>query len=147
MQCPNCRSTDTNVIDSRDVDPMNIRRRRECPQCHFRFTTYEKFEPIKIMVIKRSGTYEPFDRSKLIKGMNIAAKDRVPSSEIEATAIRIEQRILQRGESHVPSRYIGDQAIKELRELDEIAYLRFASVYKNFKTVKSFEKELEKIKR
>lgn len=146
MQCPNCRNEDTAVIDSRDVDPMNIRRRRECISCHYRFTTYEKFEPIKAMVIKRSGTFEPYDRNKVIKGMNIAAKDRIDSKDIEAAAIRIEQKIFQRADNQIPSRYIGDLVVSELRGLDEVAYLRFASVYKNFKSIKSFEKELEKIK-
>ena len=147
MNCPRCHNSDIEVIDTRDCDSDCVRRRRECVKCHYRFTTYERIEPIKLSVQKRSGGVEPYNREKVIRGMKIATEKRdIDVAELEEIADRIEQKLIETGKPMVPSRKIGNLVIKELKELDEVSYLRFASVYKGFCSGKSFEKELEKLK-
>lgn len=146
MDCPKCHKEDLTVIDSRDVDSNSIRRRRQCDKCGLRFTTYEKIEPIKITVLKKAGGVEPYDRSKVISGMQLATEKRhIDKNTLGKIADRIEQKLIETGKTVIPSKKIGDLVIAELKELDEVAYLRFASVYKEFCSGKSFERELEKL--
>jgi len=146
VRCPKCQQSETSVIDSRDVEHNSIRRRRECEPCRYRFTTYEKIEPVRFTVIKKDGRAEPYDRSKIIRGITIATEKRGVGDEIlEEIADKIEQKIIASGKNEVPSTKIGDLVIKELRLLDEVAYLRFTSVYKSFKNRRSFARELAKL--
>jgi transcriptional repressor NrdR len=147
LNCPKCRSGDIIVVDSRDVDTRTIRRRRKCESCDFRFTTYEKVELIKLSVIKRNGKGELFDRDKVIKGMEIAASGRIEIDRIEEAVEEIETKILELGEPTVSTKKIGAMVASRLKKLDEISYLRFASVYKNFSDISSFEQELTKLKK
>jgi len=146
MHCPKCQKDNTSVVDSRDVDYNSIRRRRECESCGYRFTTYEKIEPIRFTVIKKDDRVEPYDRAKMIRGMAIATEKRGVGAEVlEEIADRIEQKIIASGKTEAPSTKIGNLVIKELRLLDEVAYLRFTSVYKGFKSRRSFARELAKL--
>lgn len=145
MLCPKCKSDSVQVIDKRDVDPRIIKRRRKCEKCAYRFSTLEKIEPLKVMVQKSNGSLEDYDRQKVVRGIMIAAKDRVESERIEDLADEIERLIEKIGENIIPSTRIGKFAADKLRRCDEVAYLRFMSVYKNFKNIDSFKKELEKI--
>lgn len=147
MICPKCKKQDLCVIDSREVDDKSIRRRRECTSCGFRFTTYERIEPAKLNVLKRSGAVEPFDKDKVLRGMLISAKDRIEVKQLEDIADEIEQKLVESGESIIPTRKIGNIVISKLKKLDEISYLRFASVYKNFQNIDSFEQELDKLRK
>lgn len=135
------------VIDSRPTDEGNsIRRRRECEGCKKRFTTYEKIEDVTIMVIKKDGTRELFDRDKIIKGILRACEKRpVALADVERAVADIESSISSSGASEVVSTRVGELVMEKLKELDEIAYVRFASVYRQFKDVNSFLEELEKI--
>jgi len=147
MLCPKCKS-ETYVIDSRDVEQAVIKRRRECAQCEHRFTTFERIEPITITVLKRDGTLEPYDREKVKRGIELAAQKRTISQpSIDEIIDRLEVKLAEIGKSEIPSRKIGELVINELRQVDEVAYLRFASVYKAFRSIKSFEKELAKLTR
>lgn len=146
MICPRCQNNDTDVIDSRDVDESSIRRRRQCGKCKYRFTTYENIEPLKINILKRDGELEPYSREKLIGGMRKATEKRdIDEERIEDVADRIELKLVEKGENIVSSKFIGQLVIKELKKLDEVAYMRFASVYKNFNNCNSFIKEAEKL--
>jgi len=145
--CPKCKKSESQVVDSRDVDSRSIRRRRECLKCHFRFTTYERLEFTNLHVIKRDGKTEIFDRTKIIRGIGIAAKDRIGVELIEEIAEDIEIKIAQNPENSIQSRRIGNMVMSRLKKIDEISYLRFASVYKNFEDIESFEEELEKLKK
>ena len=147
MLCPKCKSDRLSVIDSRDVDDKAVRRRRECESCGYRFTTYERVEPVKLSVLKRSGNIEPFDRSKIFRGIAISSNGRISNEQIEEIVDEIEQKFVESGENVVPTRRIGNIVITKLKKLDEIAYLRYASVYKNFQNIDSFEEELEKLKK
>jgi len=147
MNCPKCKSEELSVIDSRDTDEKAVRRRRECEQCGYRFTTYERVEPIKLTVLKRSGEIEPFDKSKIFRGIVVASNGRISSEEIEEIVDDIEQKFAESGEGIVATRKIGNIVIGKLKKKDEISYLRFASVYKNFQNIDSFEEELEKLKK
>ena len=147
MNCPKCKSDNLSVIDSRDTDEKSVRRRRECLDCGYRFTTYERIEPSKLSVLKRSGNVEPFDRSKIKKGIEIASSGRVCDAEVEEMVDEIEQEFHDCGESVVASRKIGNLVISKLKGKDEISYLRFTSVYKNFQDIDSFEEELENLKK
>jgi transcriptional repressor NrdR len=143
MHCPVCPSDDTKVIDSRAAEEgASIRRRRQCPLCGFRFTTRERLEEIPLMVTKRSGSRVPFDRSKVIAGVSAATKGRpVESATIDALADRVEETLRAIG-AEVTSAQVGHAVLEQLRELDEVAYLRFASVYKNFDQAADFRREL-----
>ena len=144
MQCPYCDFQDTRVIDSRLSEGKDaIRRRRECLSCEKRFTTYERREPLKLVVIKRSGTREPFERTKLRDGLlKACAKRPVPEEEIEYVVDEIEAELRERRRHEVTSRRLGDMALVRLRKLDMVSYLRFASVYRQYTDVDQFRSEL-----
>lgn len=146
MICPKCKNSETYVIDSRDLDDRSIRRRRECERCSHRFTTYERVEPIKLMVRKRNGHLEPFNREKIMVGLRLATQKRgFKERQLESIVDSIEQGLAEKGESPVMTTIIGNAVIKQLKILDGISYLRFTSVYKSFKSLKSFEREIMKI--
>ena len=147
MQCPYCDFQDTRVIDSRLSEGKDaIRRRRECISCEKRFTTYERREPLRLVVIKRDGTREPFDRAKLRAGITKAcAKRPVPEKEIEYMVDEIEAELRERRRHEVTSRRLGDMALVRLRRLDMVSYLRFASVYRQYTDVDQFRSELVRL--
>jgi transcriptional repressor NrdR len=144
MKCHKCQNNDTNVIESRDVvSGGTVRRRRECPKCFCRFTTYERIERPQLVVVKKDGSRELFNRAKLLAGINRACeKTAVSSIQIESLVDSVEQELYSRGESEVSSREAGELVIKGLAELSEVAYVRFASVYRRFSDITGFEKEL-----
>ena len=135
MKCPYCAHTDSKVVDSRDSETGEaIRRRRECLNCHKRFTTYERVEAVALYVVKKDGRREEFDRQKLLKGLRLATTKReVAPAQLEAIVDDIENQLRGRGSSEVGTRELGDLVIDRLRSVDEIAYIRFASVYRSFK--------------
>ncbi len=143
MRCPWCQSLDDKVVDSRLAeDGVAIRRRRECLSCTRRFTTYERLEEVPLWVVKRAGEREPFDRAKLIAGVRAATKNRPVSPEqLEILAQEVEDSLRGAG-AEVDSQQIGVAALERLRELDEVAYLRFASVYKGFEDLGDFQREV-----
>ena len=147
VQCPYCDFQDTKVIDSRLSESKDaIRRRRECLSCEKRFTTYERREPLKLMVIKRDGTREAFDRAKLRAGiLKACAKRPVPEEEIEYLVDEIEAELRERRRHEVTSRRLGDMALVRLRRLDMVSYLRFASVYRQYTDVDQFRSELVRL--
>ncbi|HLH76606.1 MAG TPA: transcriptional regulator NrdR [Candidatus Binataceae bacterium] len=147
MRCPFCRHGNNRVIDSRvSSEGSTIRRRRVCAACRRRFTTYERVEEIAPMVIKKDGRREPFDRQKLIAGLKKACEKRpVSMEEIEQLADRIEAAVLELGGKEVPSSFVGGAVMNELHELDQVAYVRFASVYRSFKDIGEFMHELEEL--
>ena len=147
MHCPFCSNQETRVVDSRLVgDCDQVRRRRECPACKERFTTYERSELTLPRVIKRDGTRSPFDEEKLRGGMLRALEKRPVSSErIEEAVGRIRHWLMALGEREVRSRLLGEQVMHELRELDQVAYVRFASVYRSFQDVNAFREEIERL--
>ena len=147
MQCPYCDFEDTKVIDSRLSESKDtIRRRRECLACGKRFTTYERREPLRLMVIKRDGGREPFDREKLRAGVAKAcAKQRVTDEEIDLLVDEVETELRERRRHEVTSRRLGDMALIRLRRLDMVAYLRFASVYRQYTDVDQFRSELVRL--
>ena len=145
MKCPFCGYFDTKVIDSRPTDDNSkIRRRRECIQCEKRFTTYETIETLPIMVVKRDGSRELFDRNKLLTGLIRASEKRqVDVGTLDSAVDVIEQVLLNSMEREVTSVQIGELAMDELRKIDEVAYVRFASVYRSFRDINTFMHELE----
>ncbi len=145
MKCPFCTTLDTKVIDSRINQPGDmIRRRRECPRCEGRFTTYERVEEIMPAVIKKDGRREPFIREKILSGINKACQKRsVPTLKIEELLTQIEKRIQSYGLKEIPSRAIGQMLMVELHKLDKVAYVRFSSVYREFRDVEEFVAELQ----
>jgi len=146
MRCPFCGHNDSRVVDSRDIEAgESIRRRRECPSCGQRFSTYERVA-LSLQVVKRDGRREEFDRQKLIKNMWKACEKRdLPVEAIEAIARNIENRVHRLGAPEVPSTAIGEYAMESLREVDKIAYIRFASVYKSFADLEDMREEMEKL--
>ena len=146
MKCPFCNASDTKVIDSRPADDnSSIRRRRQCEQCGRRFTTYEKLETMPLMVIKKDDSRETYDRSKLEKGILLSCHKRpVSSQEISTMIDGIENQIFNMGEREIPAALIGELVMKKLKDVDEVAYVRFASVYREFKDVNAFMEELAK---
>lgn len=148
MKCNQCQEVDTKVIESRDVtDGQAIRRRRECCKCGFRFTTYERVERPQLIVIKNSGSRELFTRDKLLAGLYRACeKTTVTSLQLEKIAAAVEQDLYQCGDSEVTSLKIGNLVMDQLARLNEVAYVRFASVYRRFTDIAGFEKELSQIK-
>jgi transcriptional repressor NrdR len=142
MRCPFCKSGNTDVVDSREVmNGESIRRRRECESCGKRFTTYEKADQADITVIKKDNTREPFDRNKILHGIMIAGQKRNISRErMESIVDRIETRIRSSGPKEIRSRKIGDMVMKELFNIDPVAYIRFASVYNNFDSPEEFRR-------
>ncbi|NQV13141.1 MAG: transcriptional repressor NrdR [Parcubacteria group bacterium] len=148
MKCPICHKG-TKVIDSRAAqDGIIIRRRRSCRWCKFRFSTHEELELLTLSVKKRDGQVEPYDREKLIAGVTYACGKRpVTQEDVFKLASSVEQRIQDRKKEVVPSKLIGDLVIDHLKKIDEVAYLRFASVYKSFKNAESFKKEAASLKK
>ncbi len=144
MKCPFCGHQDSKVVDSRSSDGGNvIRRRRECLGCGLRFTTFERYEQIPSVVIKRAGEREPYKREKILVGLNKAFEKRGMSKQkIEEILESIESELRAQGEREIKSSLIGMIILKKLKEADEVAYLRFASVYKDFQDVSQFQKEL-----
>lgn len=147
MKCPFCNYEETKVIDSRAVEENNsIRRRRQCEQCEKRFTTYEKVDIIPVAVIKKDGTRESFDRDKLYDGISRSCNKRpISIKTIDRLVDDIENKILNSMEKEVPSAKIGEIVMEKLKEIDEVAYVRFASVYKHFKDIDTFIDELGKL--
>jgi transcriptional repressor NrdR len=148
MKCTQCQFHDTKVIESRDVSEGEAtRRRRMCPDCNYRFTTYERLERPQLIVIKTDGKRQMFSRDKLLAGLYRACeKTSVSSLQIERVVIDIEQQLYACGENEVSSKKIGDLVMERLSILSEVAYVRFASVYRRFKDISSFEEELLKIR-
>lgn len=148
MKCSQCGCEDTKVIESRDAgDGQAIRRRRACPDCGYRFTTYERLERPQLIVIKNDGTRELFNRDKLLSGLYRACeKTPVTSLQLEALVADIEQHLYASGDSEIQSTKIGSMVMERLAVLNEVAYVRFASVYRRFTDIASFERELSQIK-
>lgn len=149
MQCPSCQHTDSRVLESRGADAgRSVRRRRECLNCEFRFTTYERVETVPITVIKRLGSRETFDRSKLLHGvLRACEKTGLDPSQLEAVVEDIELALQQRSNREVSSSEIGELVLERLRDMSEVAYVRFASVYRQFQSVSDFVATLEGLSR
>ncbi len=145
MKCPYCSSTDSRVIDTREVGD-GIRRRRECQNCHQRFTTYEQIAKVNLVVIKNDGRREAFDRQKLFDGIWRACTKRPISTEtIDQVVSNIETNLYNLGKAEVPSRIIGEMVMERLREVDEVAYVRFASVYRSFSDLETLKREVDEL--
>jgi len=149
MRCGHCHYADTKVIESRDAgDAQTIRRRRACPNCGHRFTTYERIERPQLIVVKKDGTRELFNRDKLLAGLYRACeKTSVSSLQLEGLVSDVEQQLYASGEEEVPSTKIGELVMERLADVNEVAYVRFASVYRRFKDIAGFEDELSQIRR
>lgn len=147
MKCPQCSHNGSRVIDSRPADNGDsIRRRRECDKCQFRFTTYERIEKTPILVIKKNGDREEFDRSKILRGVHRAFEKRPFSAEEqEALVNRVEMNIREQGLRELPSSEIGEYVMEELAKTDDVAYIRFASVYRQFQDIEVFMQEMKNI--
>ena len=147
MKCPYCNEDETKVIDSRPVDDnCSIRRRRQCEKCGRRFTTYEKLETMPLMVIKKDNSRETYDRSKIESGVIRSCHKRpVSTQQIDSMIDEIENQIFNMEEREVSTNMIGELVVERLKELDEVAYVRFASVYREFKDVNTFMEELGKL--
>lgn len=148
MKCPFCQALENKVIDSRlSKDGAAIRRRRECERCERRFTTYERVEEILPMVVKKDGGREMFDRAKVLSGIRKACEKRpVPVSVMEQIIEGLERELHDSGEKEVPSTYIGERVMERLRQVDGVAYVRFASVYRSFRDINEFLEELKHLK-
>lgn len=147
MKCPFCDDLEDKVVDSRMAkEGQVIRRRRECLACKRRYTTYERVEESFPIVVKKDGRREPFDRQKIVSGLKKACEKRpISVSTIEAVTDRLEKRIQEMGETELSSRTVGGEVMKELHELDQVAYVRFASVYRDFKDIDQFMDELKNL--
>ena len=148
MHCPFCSTEETKVIDSRLVsEGYQVRRRRECVKCHERFTTFETAELVVPKIIKNNGTREPFNEDKIRRGIHHALEKRpVSSDDVEKAISRIIHQLQATGEREVPSKLVGNLVMDELKKLDKVAYIRFASVYLSFEDINEFSKEIEKLK-
>ncbi|OFZ88002.1 MAG: transcriptional regulator NrdR [Betaproteobacteria bacterium RBG_16_64_18] len=149
MKCPYCKADNTGVVDSRlSEDGDSVRRRRECQACGKRFTTYERVELQMPMIVKQNGNRTAYDREKIRIGfMRALHKRPVPTQYVDAAITRIEQRVLALGEREVPSRVIGEMVMRELKKMDDVAYIRFASVYEDFQRVDDFRDAIQQVKR
>jgi transcriptional repressor NrdR len=149
VKCPFCDDVEDKVVDSRMAkEGQVIRRRRECLACKRRYTTYERVEETLPMVVKKDGRREPFDRQKILSGLKKACEKRpVSTATIEAVTDRIEKHVQEMGETEIPSRTVGEEVMKELHQLDQVAYVRFASVYREFKDIDQFMDELKALAR
>ena len=149
MKCPYCKADNTGVVDSRlSEDGDSVRRRRECQACGKRFTTYERVELQMPMIVKQNGNRTAYDREKIRFGfMRALHKRPVPTQYVDAAITRIEQRVLALGEREVPSRVIGEMVMRELKKMDDVAYIRFASVYEDFQRVDDFRDAIQQVKR
>jgi len=147
MRCPFCGHEDTQVKDSRPTeDNTAIRRRRSCPDCGARWTTFERVQLRELTVVKSEGSKAPFDRDKLARSLRIALRKRpVPEDRVERIVNSIQRQLETSGESEIPTKAIGEMVMEKLRELDQVAYVRFASVYKNFREAKDFETFVEEL--
>lgn len=148
MRCPSCGVDDDRVVDSRPSTSGDaIRRRRECRACGLRFTTFERVEQPELLVVKRSGAIAPFSRKKVIDGMARAGKGRLAPEELEAAAAEVENALRATAQREVTSEQVGLQVLTQLRELDQVAYVLFASVYKDFQGPEDFEQELSSLRK
>ncbi len=146
MKCPKCNCPDSKVVDSRPTEDGSIRRRRECLSCQNRFTTYEVFETTPIVVIKKDGSRQTFDRNKIINGLIKSCEKRpVTLKQIEDIAASIEVAISNSMKKEISSREVGEMIMERLREVDDVAYVRFASVYREFKDIKTFMNEIKRL--
>ncbi len=147
MKCPYCGFAESKVIDSRPADEgSSIRRRRECLSCRKRFTTYETVESLPMVVVKKDGSRQSFDRRKILGGMIRACEKRpVPVAELERVSEEIEQEVQNSMEREVSTQKVGEMVMERLKKIDEVAYVRFASVYRQFKDIDTFMKELNKL--
>ena len=147
MRCPYCNFPESKVIDSRPTDESNsIRRRRECLSCGKRFTTYETVESVPLVVVKKDGSRQAFDRNKILNGLVKACEKRPVSMEVlEKTVSEIEQKLLNSMDREVPSERVGELVMDALKEVDQVAYVRFASVYRRFQDVSSFIREIDEL--
>jgi transcriptional repressor NrdR len=148
MKCPNCQYSESKVIESRDVaGGESIRRRRECLQCEHRYTTYERLERPTITIVKKDGTRQLYDRHKLVSGLQKACeKTTITSEQFDELVSKTEKAIYDQADGQISSRQVGDIVMDALAQLNQVAYVRFASVYRNFTDIESFEQELERIK-
>jgi len=149
MKCPYCTKIDNKVIDSRLAsEGMQVRRRRECIDCGDRFTTYESAELVMPRIVKTDGTREPFNQEKLLTGILRSLEKRpVDTESVESAISHIQHRLQSCGEREIPSRQLGEWVMQELRNLDQVAYVRFASVYRSFEDVSEFREEIERLER
>lgn len=147
LRCPSCATEDSKVLDSRPVEEgQAIRRRRECNACGYRFTTYERIEAAPLLIIKKDGSREPFDSAKLLSGLLKACEKRpVALEDLEKLVAKIENNLRSSGDKEIKSTVIGEMVMEGLLELDEIAYVRFASVYRQFKDISKFMQELQSL--
>ena len=146
MKCPYCGKENTRVIDSRRTDDSSIRRRRQCDECGKRFTTYEKVETLPLIVVKKDNNREPYDREKIVAGIVRSCHKRpISMTQINDMVDDIEGQIFNMGEKEIPTTTIGSIVMDKLKDLDEVAYVRFASVYREFKDVNTFMDEIKKI--
>jgi transcriptional repressor NrdR len=146
MRCPRCGERETRVVDSRDLDEASIRRRRECETCGARFTTYERIEAPRLLVVKRDGSRQEFDREKLVSGFRKALTRRpLPEDAAEQAADQIEAQLRAGGATEVDSSEVGRLAMDKLRALDQIAYIRFASVYQSFEDLETLKREVDNL--
>lgn len=145
MRCPYCLTDDSRVIDSREQGGGEaIRRRRECVKCHRRFTTYERFEPVSLIVVKKDGRREEFNREKLRQKLRVALTKRpVSEHEIDQVIAKVEAGLVAMNLKEVPSDRIGEAVLRELKDLDQVAYIRFASVYREFADIEDWRREVE----
>ncbi|MCP5254718.1 MAG: transcriptional repressor NrdR [Zoogloeaceae bacterium] len=149
MKCPFCGELSTQVTDTRENEEGDtVRRRRRCMRCDKRFTTYERIDLKMPQIIKRNGSRTEFDRNKLVASMKLALRKRpVMAESVEAAINRIEERLLSLGERELPSKQLGEQVMRELRKLDKVGYIRYASVYRNFEDVDEFSEVIREISR
>ena len=146
MKCPYCGYQESKVVDSRPADEGSIRRRRECLRCERRFTTYETVESLPMVVIKKDGSRQTFDRSKVLRGIQRSCEKRpVPGADMERMATEIEQELQNNLEREISTELVGEMVMDKLKKADEVAYVRFASVYRQFKDINTFMSELNKL--
>ena len=146
MKCPYCGKENTRVIDSRPTDDSSIRRRRQCDECGKRFTTYEKVETLPLIVVKKDNNREPYDREKIVAGIVRSCHKRpISMTQINDMVDDIEGQIFNMGEKEIPTTTIGSIVMDKLKDLDEVAYVRFAAIYREFKDVNTFMSELKKL--
>ena len=146
MKCPYCGFSESKVVDSRPADEGSIRRRRECLQCERRFTTYETVESLPMVVIKKDGSRQTFDRSKVLRGIQRSCEKRpVPVADMERMALEIEEELQNKLEREISTELVGEMVMDKLKKADEVAYVRFASVYRQFKDINTFMSELNKL--
>jgi len=148
MYCPYCLHEETKVLETRESEEGNTRRRRECEKCEKRFTTYERMETSGLSVVKKDGTIMPYNREKIRNGLLKACEKRpITAEQIEKSVDEIEAKLRRQDETELPSKLIGELVMEKLKKLDKVAYIRFASVYRSFEDVESFQKEIHALTR